>query len=56
MQKDRDEFNQCQNQLKNLYKIVASSLDSDANHLKNITEFVGYRLLYNMLTKSLTGI
>jgi hypothetical protein len=47
---DRDEFNQCQNQLKSLYNTVKS--DDYANHS---AEFVGYRLLYNIMTKSYKG-
>lgn len=47
--KDRDEFNQCQNQLKNLYKVVTNK---DSPIASNNAEFIGYRLVYNMLTKS----
>jgi hypothetical protein len=51
--KDRDEFNQCQNQLINLYSLMSSRSKSSSDAFKdNIIEFVGYRLLYNMLTKS----
>ena len=49
--KDREEFNQCQSQLKNLYIL------NEKNRLAedHSAEFVGYRLLYNMLTKSHNG-
>lgn len=45
--KDRDEFNQCQSQLKSLYEMV-----NESSTRNNSAEFVGYRLIYNMLTKS----
>jgi hypothetical protein len=49
LQGDREELNQCQTQLMALY-----SLNSGKNH-ENITEFIGYRLLYYILTKSYKG-
>ena len=58
-QKDRDEFNQCQNQLKNLYNLVLKSNSGSSpksNAETNSAEFIGYRLIYNMLTKSYKGL
>ncbi|CAF0882411.1 unnamed protein product [Brachionus calyciflorus] len=54
--KDRDEFNQCQNQLKSLYNIVSSKKITLESYPDNSAEFIGYRLLYNMLTKSYKDI
>jgi len=51
--KDREEFNQCQSQLKNLYILNEKNAKVDDSHS---AEFVGYRLLYNMLTKSHTDL
>ena len=48
---DREEFNQCQSQLKQLY----DANKEDASCTKNATEFIGYRLIYYVLTKSLKG-
>lgn len=42
---DRDSLNQCQSQLKSLYETVANGNENEA-------EFIGYRLLYYILTKS----
>jgi hypothetical protein len=50
--KDRDEFNQCQNQLKTLYKVVSNKESSNLPMSSNNAEFIGYRLVYNILTKS----
>lgn len=52
--KDRDEFNQCQNQLKGLYSLMSSKSKTD-DYRESSAEFIGYRLLYNMLTKSYKG-
>ena len=57
LQKDRDEFNQCQNQLKNLYNLVLKTGNNrEVVETSNCEEFIGYRLLYNMMTKSYKGI
>ena len=48
---DRDEFNQCQSQLKQLY---AQNSDN-VKCLQNAPEFIGYRLIYFILTKNLKG-
>lgn len=45
---DRDEFNQCQSQLVSLYEALPEAT-------KNESEFIGYRLLYFMMTKSYKG-
>lgn len=57
--KDRDEFNQCQSKLKFLYDLVEKTSSKEnrgsspnGKIFENAAEFVGYRLLYNMLTKS----
>ena len=47
---DRDELNQCQSQLKSLYETV-----KDEKFMENEAEFIGYRLLYYILTKSYKG-
>jgi len=52
--KDRDEFNQCQSQLKSLYELVQANGNQEM--YENSAEFIGYRLLYNMLTKSHTDL
>ncbi len=53
--KDRDEFNQCQSQLKSLYSMIEKTGSMTKEQEENNAEFVGYRLLYNMLTKSHNG-
>lgn len=56
--KDRDEFNQCQSKLKSLYAMVETKMadkvsdETKKKVFENNAEFLGYRLLYNMLTKS----
>jgi hypothetical protein len=48
---DRDSFNQCQSQLMCLYETV-----HDEKATENAAEFIGYRLLYYILTKSYKGM
>lgn len=50
VQGDRDSLNQCQSQLKSLYETV-----KEAKACENEAEFIGYRLLYYILTKSYKG-
>jgi len=49
---DREEFNQCQSQLKQLY----DANKEEVSCTKNATEFIGYRLIYYVLTKSLKDL
>ena len=52
MKGDREELNQCQTQLMALYN---NNTSNNTESKKNICEFVGYRLLYYILTKSYKG-
>ena len=45
---DRDSLNQCQSQLRCLYETVVKGNENES-------EFIGYRLLYYILTKSYKG-
>lgn len=45
-ERDLNEYNQCQTQLKELYAVLEKEGNSDADGLRNRNEFLAYRLIY----------